>query len=103
MKENEKIPWTRENTMHFTDTLYAIEPSQRRQALMDLFAIGCYLRLAGKHNAGTKACLTALDGMQLRDEEAKAIWQGLNDGKENFLAKLFRPHSEIMELFSEVD
>jgi len=39
-----------------------------------------------------------LDGMQLRDEEAKIIWQGLQDEKERFLAKLFHPHHEIMDL-----
>lgn len=102
MKEDDKIPWTKENTENFTEKLYEIEPTQRRQALMDLFAVGCYLRLAGKDDAGTKICMTALDGMQLRDEEAKIIWQGLLDGKERFLAKLFHPHHEIMELFNEL-
>lgn len=98
MNEDEKIPWTKENVEHFTERLYSIEPTQRRQALLDLFAVGCYLRLVGKDDAGTKICMTTLDGMQLRDEEAKIIWQGLQDEKERFLAKLFHPHHEIMDL-----
>ena len=100
---DDKIAFNKQNIQAFTDSLCKIEPPAKRQALQDLFAVCCYFNIIGKKEVGTKLCITALDAIQFRQKEYKPIIYGLNEGKEHFLVKLFRPHQEIKDLLLDHD
>lgn len=64
----------------------------------DLFSLGCYLRLIGKEEAGTKACDAALKAMLLPGGIPDKILAHLK-GREKEWGLFFRPHLEIMRVF----
>lgn len=92
--------FTEENIDAILNSLQKIESLSIRQALQDLFAIGCYFRLIRKHDVGTKLCMTAIDAIQLPKEEVDQIWSKLDNGQEYRLSKVFLPHHEVSELIN---
>ena len=96
------IGFAEANVSALVTAFKAVTPATREMALRDLFALGCYLRLAGKPEAGTKACICALDGLSLPATEYKLLRQGLFDGHERFLARTFQPHHEVMQLIHDL-
>lgn len=80
----------------------ALGGAQPEQAIRDLFALGCYIHLAGGEkgrDAGSKACLTAMDVLHpSKPGLASKILNNLT-GNEEWLAEFFRGHREIIELF----
>jgi len=84
------------------DAFRALGSAQRAQAIRDLFALGCYIHLAGGEkgrDAGSKACLTAMDALHpSKPGLASKILNNLT-GNEKWLAEFFGGHREIIELF----
>ena len=85
-----------------TRAFEALGSGLRAQALRDLFALGCYVHAIGSpegRDAGSKACLAAMDALQLSSTGLhRKILDNLT-GNEEWLARLFSPHYEIMKLF----
>jgi len=85
-----------------TRAFEALGSGLREQAVRDLFALGCYVHAIGSpegRDAGSKACLAAMDALQLSSPELhRKILDNLT-GNEEWLARHFSPHYEIMKLF----
>jgi len=90
------------DTIALSRAFEALGSGFREQAVRDLFALGCSVHVIGSpegRDAGSKACLAAMDALQLASPGLhRKILDNLS-GNEEWLARLFSPHYEIMKLF----
>lgn len=75
--------------------LFSVKDSYVQAAVRDLFALGCYLHVAGDKNAGAKACATALRAARAPNEQV--IVSQLPERAAEFARACF-PHSDLITL-----
>jgi hypothetical protein len=75
-----------------------VENLEVQMCIRDLFFLGCYLYNKGEKEAGSKACRTVLQALEL---DSSGISAKLETDCLNF-AKRINAHSELMKLLPEM-